>query len=409
MTSTPSFVTSVAHSLGLVMLAAVLTVVPDAAYAGQGALDVIVTNIRNSVSEFPKLYAVFCYIFGLFLAVSAILKFKNHVDDARSESLRAPVVRLIIGGVLLSFPTVMEAMIQMIGESAAAEGAQSNLPSGGGIGLGLVIDNFTQSLKSPQRLFAVIAYLFGVGFGIAAAIEFIKTADSPGNNPIRKPVMLTITASALLAAPAVLKALKGTLVLVGQVQLNNPALGGSRGGVALDQILISFVSDLYMPLMGLLAHFCTIAGLAFMFVGIFRLTKGENAGPKAAWGSGTIGTFLLAAALMVIPGLMGSAQTSLFGSANVSTYAVLASAGGMDAMVTERANMAIQAVFIFVQIVGWFSFVRGFFILRDHAEGSGQASMSAGFTHIIGGAIAVNLSAFVNAVQQTLGLVGLTF
>ena len=137
--------------------------------------------------------------------------------------------------------------------------------------------------------------------------------------------------------------------------------------------------------------------------------KSAQDGPRAPWGMGTIGTFLSAAALLSIQNFMGGAQLSLFGTNVVSTYAVMADAQNMDAMLATRANQAVQAVFMFVQIVGWFSFVRGIFILRSYGEGDGQASMSAGFTHIIGGALAVNLTALVNAVQETLGLVGLTF
>lgn len=398
-------------SLAVMLVAAfALTVTPDAtAYAG--VWDNVITNIRNSASGFPDIYKVFCYLFGLMFAISAILKFKQHVDSPNSESLRAPIVRLIIGGALFSFPVVMTAMIQTIGETGPSTGAPDTLQDGSAaIGLGGLIDNFTMSFQSPQRLFSLIAYLFGVGFGLWAATEFVKTADSPGNNPIRKPIMITLTASCLLAAPAIVRALQGTLaVSIAAFGYDGKGLGQVNAGMALDQILARVVTNLHGPLLDLLSHVSIIAGLAFMFVGIFRLTKGAQDGPQAPWGRGTIGTFLLASALLSLPSMMGASQTSLFGKHIVSTYAVLADSSSMDAMIAARANQAIQAVFMFVQIVGWFSFVRGLFILRSNAEGNGQASMSAGFTHIIGGAIAVNLTALVNAVQQTLGLIGLTF
>ena len=64
----------------------------------------------------------------------------------------------------------------------------------------------------------------------------------------------------------------------------------------------------------------------------------------------------------------------------------------------------IAAIVAFVAIIGWVSFIRGLFILRGVSEGSGQASMMAAVTHIIGGAIAVNLGGFIMAVQNTLGI-----
>ena len=62
-------------------------------------------------------------------------------------------------------------------------------------------------------------------------------------------------------------------------------------------------------------------------------------------------------------------------------------------------------------ILGWISFIRGWFILRDVAEGNQQASMMAAMTHIFGGALAVNLGPVLNAVQETFGLtaVGIEF
>jgi hypothetical protein len=74
--------------------------------------------------------------------------------------------------------------------------------------------------------------------------------------------------------------------------------------------------------------------------------------------------------------------------------------------VDEHVQAVITAVIAFVFIIGWVSFIRGFFIIRNVAEGTGQASMMAGLTHVFGGAIAVNLGPMMNAVQATLGLDG---
>jgi hypothetical protein len=57
-------------------------------------------------------------------------------------------------------------------------------------------------------------------------------------------------------------------------------------------------------------------------------------------------------------------------------------------------------------IIGIISFIRGWFIIRDVAEGNQQASMMAGATHIIGGALAINLGPILAAVQNTLGITG---
>jgi len=64
----------------------------------------------------------------------------------------------------------------------------------------------------------------------------------------------------------------------------------------------------------------------------------------------------------------------------------------------------ISSVLQFMIVLGVVSFARGIFIVRGVAEGNGQASLMAGVTHLIGGALAVNLGPMMNAVQSTLNL-----
>jgi len=58
----------------------------------------------------------------------------------------------------------------------------------------------------------------------------------------------------------------------------------------------------------------------------------------------------------------------------------------------------------FMIMVGLISFVRGIFIIREASEGGQQASIMAGVTHMVGGALAVNLGSLINAVEATLGI-----
>ena len=114
-------------------------------------------------------------------------------------------------------------------------------------------------------------------------------------------------------------------------------------------------------------------------------------------------TFLVAGVLLSLNQILGSAVNSLFDS-RVQNMASLAYDTGMDDAARGHAHAVIGAIFAFVAILGWISFIRGFFIMRGVAEGNSQASVMAGFTHILGGAVAVNLGGFINAVQKTLGI-----
>ena len=83
----------------------------------------------------------------------------------------------------------------------------------------------------------------------------------------------------------------------------------------------------------------------------------------------------------------------------------------MTAAEQQHVHTTIAAIIKFMIVVGLVSFVRGLFIIRDVSEGSQQASLMAGITHIVGGALAVNLGPLINAVQATLGIgaYGITF
>jgi len=120
-------------------------------------------------------------------------------------------------------------------------------------------------------------------------------------------------------------------------------------------------------------------------------------------GFGTIMTFLVAGVLLSINNTLGAAVGSFF-DGGVTSFAGLAYTEGMDDPAVGHANAVIGAILAFVAIVGWISFIRGFFIIRQVSEGNSQASMMAATTHILGGALAVNLGGVIIAVQETLGI-----
>jgi hypothetical protein len=115
-------------------------------------------------------------------------------------------------------------------------------------------------------------------------------------------------------------------------------------------------------------------------------------------------TFIVAGALLSVDAMMGAWSSSLFGTNDVANTSVLAYTGGLEAEEEQHILGVISTILIFMMILGWVSFIRGWFILRDVAEGSHNASLMAGLTHLFGGALAVNLGPLMNAVQETLGL-----
>jgi hypothetical protein len=138
-------------------------------------------------------------------------------------------------------------------------------------------------------------------------------------------------------------------------------------------------------------------------VGVSRIIKTAQDGPRGPLALGTIMCFVVAGVLFSLSTLMGTFSTSLFLTPDTATYATLMTNTG-DAAMDDHILAVISTILVFMTIIGYISFLRGFFLLKDVAEGSGQASLMVAVTHIFGGALAVNLGPLLNAVQSTLGL-----
>ena len=109
--------------------------------------------------------------------------------------------------------------------------------------------------------------------------------------------------------------------------------------------------------------------------------------------------------LVVIAQSMGTIMDTVFGSAQIANFSVLSwtkvsDAAGGD---TTAFQNAVQAALTFVQIVGFIAFVRGWNIIRHAVEGSGQATVPQGVTHIVGGVMAINIYQFVKVMDTTFG------
>jgi hypothetical protein len=190
---------------------------------------------------------------------------------------------------------------------------------------------------------------------------------------------------------------------------NNGVMSGSISGGGLDALLFLFILDIFKPMMFLISGFGYLAGIVLVMIGIGRLLKTSQEGVKGPGGIGTIFTFIVAGILFSIDSIMSAATGSLLGFNNVESFGVMGGGGTGDLIVDAHILAVVSSIVGFMIIVGLIAFVRGIFILRDVAEGNGQASLMAAISHIIGGALAVNIGSVVNAVQETFGLNFLIF
>lgn len=289
-------------------------------------------------------------------------------------------------------------------------------------GLGDVLCNIGKSLEELPGLFTALAYLFGCYLAVTGILKLKAHIEDPRQTPVWDSMKRFLAGGAFFALPIVIEAAKVTITGQDQDALKSYKTGmfaGSTGGDislgpisidlpfvnlgGIDKMMVGLIADIWAPMLALIGSFGYLAGIILIMIGISRLLKTAQDGPRGPGGMGTIMTFITAGCLFSLDSLMGAFQSSVFASHKVANFAVLGTQSGSP-NVDSHTLAVISAILGFMIIVGWISFVRGIFIFRDVAEGNNQASLMAAITHMIGGAMAVNLGALLNAVQSTFGL-----
>ena len=316
---------------------------------------------------------------------------------------------------------------------------------GGDISVGNALCGIIRNAGALTSFLTAIAYLFGCVLGFMALIKLRDHVLNPSQTPIWDSIARFLAGGAFFALPTVIDALRNTVVpeslnvgmslqtnsgfnsgsggtgflgnlFDGMMDIVNSVMGGlfgSGGGCTpgsshgLDSALACLMNDIFGPMHVLLNFFGIVAGTVLIMIGISRLLKSAQDGARGPGGIGTMMTFLVGGALISFNSLIRAFSTSLFTSPVTFTYAEIRyDDGSIAGAEMASAYSVISSVLQFMILVGLISFVRGLFIMRGVAEGDNQASMMSSVTHLIGGALAVNLGPLLNAVQATLGITG---
>ena len=403
-------------------------------------LNGILVSIRNSIDETPALIGAIAYLLGLIIGFQAIVKAKDHVENPDQTALRESVVRFLVAGALFAIPSIYNAMFNLVGGNglgilgnlssivagvgflssaltgvgnADCAGFGAFLPVTAGDALCAVVLN---AGAFPAFLTA-IGYLIGLILGLWGILKIRDHVLNPQQTGIWEGVSRLIAGGLFFALPIVVEVMRATLGTTAlQVFANLPTTGFNTAGapacgagpLGLDGTLVCLMQDVMGPLHVVLNYAAFVAGMILLMIGVSRLIKSAQDGARGPGGIGTVMTFVAGAALISYNELVRAFSVSL-GMANILvpttlTFGSLQYTKGMAAAEVASANAVVAAIVQFVIIVGLISFVRGIFIIRGVAEGNQQSSVMAGVTHIIGGALAVNLGPLINAVQATLGL-----
>jgi hypothetical protein len=278
-----------------------------------------------------------------------------------------------------------------------------------------VITNTYTSFENFPLILSVISYLSGLLLVTIGIFKFKDHVDNPAQNALSAGVKRFLAGGMFLSLPMMYEATRGTLfgsAAMGSGEIRNTGrTSASLTPGGLDEMVVKLMTDIGGPIETLLVSFTYISAIALLLIGISRLTKKMEEGPRGPAGMGTLMTFLASGALFSFGDMMGSFSTSLFGNSTIKTVAQIDPNGtlGLSSVDADKIAAVMEAVMAFVMIVGFIAFIRGWFVLKAFADGQQGATLAQGLTFLFGGALAINLSELVNALQATVGVTGITF
>jgi hypothetical protein len=400
----------------------------------------VMNAILDSISEVPGMISALAYAIGLVLGVSGLLKLKDHVENPEQNPLREGVIRLVIGGALFGLTTIYQAMAESM-PGAGIGGVLSSLfgiisfsvsgytgqsmticdPTSGymtGASIGDSLCSVIAHTGAFPAFLTAIAYLIGLCFGFWGIFKIKAHVINPSQTSLSEGVTRLLAGGAFFALPIIVEVARNTmspaaltavsLSPVTRFREGGGSCGTGTGGGGLDCAMISMMNDLLGPMHVVLNFFAFCAGMVFIMIGISRLIKSAQEGARGPGGMGTIATFIAGGALISYNELIRAmTQTLSMGQFGLlprtRTYITMQYVNTPE---LAQAHVVMSAILKFMIIVGLISFVRGIFIIRGVAEGNSQSSLMAGATHVVGGALAVNLGPLIMAVQSTLGITG---
>ncbi len=163
-----------------------------------------------------------------------------------------------------------------------------------------------------------------------------------------------------------------------------------------------------------------VAGIFFIFRALGLMKKfGVNVSMMSQGESGQLSVplvyLVIGAALIYLPTTSDTLMNSLFGATNS-----IFGGGGINYQALSQGSSILSyssgvglsqywmdlsnTLFLYLQFLGFVSFIRGLFMLSKigHASGGQQGGFAKGLTHIIGGLCLVNIYGLISILQNTI-------
>ncbi len=140
-----------------------------------------------------------------------------------------------------------------------------------------------------------------------------------------------------------------------------------------------------------------VIGVALVIGSVYKLSQMSNAQGQITFKQ-PLFMFISGISIFALTGVVSIASQSL--AMGTGPGAILLPTGGG---ITASTGAAIQGILIFIRLVGYIAFIRGFLLLNQYGQGGqgGQGALGRALTHIAGGAAAINIQVTAKILVNT--------
>lgn len=253
------------------------------------------------------------------------------------------------------------------------------------------------------------AYIVGLFMGVKAILLFKKHVENPAQPQVTAATAQLLMAGALMALPSLVAIIQKSIMgngVGGAGDFGCNAKGIATGANTLDIMMQNFVTNVHGPIFKLISIIAVMVGLTFivkaLLAGAKTGTDPRASDPKAIITSLVIGSILISTGT-ILPGvlqtLFGDNKISQMTNINLIAWSKIT---GNSSATFENADKTVSAILAFIQVMGGISFLRGWLKLKTALDG-GQATVPQAATHILGGAMAINIDKMLEIFDKTFG------
>lgn len=271
--------------------------------------------------------------------------------------------------------------------------------------VGALMQQSHNQFESIINLISMVSYIVATTLTIQVLNRATQYTGTSGQVKLSGLFMRAGGAAAFFNLPSVIKLLNQ--VLFADNDSRNVALNGKLAGVSgegLDVSLVTMIKDITPGLTILVGLIAFISGALAICSALLALADtnyaNNNTSKPALLARLGVGSALIAFAPTVTT-ILGTLFDTTAGAATAS---LAYSKDAMDAATATRVDNVLNAVFVWLGLIGLMSILRGLWVLKASLEGGGQKGMTAPLTQLIAGGMLVNIVPTIHLIEKTLAV-----